>query len=98
MLILHKTKTFFFHGLTPLQPTQTNSKLPVPTLGNIRGTIYDYSPRAVKEITFSVTVQTFAYLKASAVREQREIVIAYDVRAAMRATAMAARTSKKQLQ
>ena len=71
---------------------------PSPRLGTPGGTIRDYEPRAVKEITFSVTVQTFAYLKASAVREQREIVIAYDVRAATRATAMAARTSKKQLQ
>ena len=57
------------------------------------GACVDVLPRC----SFSVTVQTFAYLKASDVREQWEIVIAYDVRAATRATAMAARKSKKQL-
>ena len=35
---------------------------PSPRLGTPGGTIRDYEPRAVKEITFSVTVQTAAYL------------------------------------
>ena len=80
---------------SPRKPIKNS---PSPRLGTPGETIRDCGPRAVKEITFSVTVQTSAYLKASAVREQWEIVIAYDVRAATRATAMAARTSKKQLQ
>ena len=35
---------------------------PFPRLGTPGGTIRDYEPRAVKEVTFSVTVQTAAYL------------------------------------
>ena len=70
---------------------------PSPRLGTPGGTIRDYEPRAVKEVTFSVTVQTAAYLFESS-GKQWEIVIAYDARAATRATAMAARTSKKQLE
>ena len=35
---------------------------PSPRLGTPGGTIRDYEPRAVKEVTFSVTVQTAAYL------------------------------------
>ena len=79
-------------------PRKRIQNSPSTRLGTPGETIRDYGPRAVKEITFSVTVQTSAYLKASAVREQWEIVIAYDVRAATRATPMVARTSKKQLQ
>ena len=73
-------------------------KTPRPHAWEHRGTIRDYGPRAVKEISFFATVETSAYLKAPAVRKQWEIVIAYDARAATRATAMAGRTSKKQLQ
>ena len=35
---------------------------PSPRLGTPGGTIREYGPRAVKEVTFSVTVQTAAYL------------------------------------
>ena len=35
---------------------------PSPRFGTPGGTIREYGPRAVKEVTFSVTVQTAAYL------------------------------------
>ena len=43
-------------------PSKQIHNSPSPRLGTPGETTRDYEPRAVKEVTFSVTVQTAAYL------------------------------------